>query len=421
MNPGYLRLKIFGARGLKTPKSQKKNSYYLLVQTDNSISRTNVVETISKPKWKSYMSLKIENPLTYVVFKIMCYNPNGEDSFLGRYDLNLWDLFRLTSENSKNFLHLPMTWFSLNPNPFRQTVFRSSSSVSDLLLEIFYQIPDSWFEVYEGYRQFIAGNYNGCILKLTHTLEYLKPKKSFIFYLLRGISYFHEEKYELSIRDSVFMNDQLKKNADGFYRTASMHYLVNDFESAKSSLNQAIEYVSSNQNLGSGQLKLDIQELENKISKSEKKIKESEIDLFLIQCKDMYFNIDVVRNYQSMLVEVMKPKNTGHLFNNENTPEKVIVENFFDIEDKGEFSQNFAELLKKKRIGREHQQMKLENENIKERGTKLNTHIEPKKEKEIEKKNESTNSNNKENENGPKELNEEIIEETTKEWLDFFN
>ncbi|KAJ3446655.1 tpr repeat containing protein [Anaeramoeba flamelloides] len=393
MDFGNLKLKIYGARGLQAPNSQKKISTYLTVQTDTSISRTNVVETISQPKWKNYMSLKIENPLTIVVFKIMCHNPNGEDTFLKRYDLNLYDLFKLTSENSKNFLCLPMTWFSLNSNPFGNTIFRSNSFMSGLLLEIFFEIPGSWFKIYEGYQQFIEGNYDGCISTMTHTLDVIKPKKTFIFYLLRSFSYFHQEKYELSLRDCTFINLELKKNAEAFYRMASIQYLICDFESAKTSIKTASQYSSLNQNLGSGQLKLDIQELETKISKSEKKIKESEIDLFIIQCKDMYFDLNVVKNYQSLLAEEITKKSASHLFNNENINEPVVANNFEDKEDNGEFSQNFVEIFKKKLYLKEN------NVNILEKTGSL-----------------SSLKNN-----GNEELTKKIIEETTTERLNFFN
>ncbi|KAJ6243574.1 tetratricopeptide repeat protein [Anaeramoeba flamelloides] len=197
-------------------------------------------------------------------------------------------------------------------------------------------------------------DYLSCIDRMIHIIDNQFFEKNYVFLLLRAISYFNEKKYELAIRDCSLIIDKLPNNAESFYQKACLQYILNDTQSSKKSLLQA----SRKQNFSDPKLSKiftkDIKELENIVTKSEKKnIKNSEKDQFVEKCKKNYFSINSVPRYQTLLIDKITQEEITQLFQEKNLPSVDILGDIIDETDSGDFSQSFLELLTRKRFAKE--------------------------------------------------------------------
>ncbi|KAJ6251714.1 tpr repeat containing protein [Anaeramoeba flamelloides] len=394
MKTGIFSVKIYGSKGLTKSLKNTKMRPYVIVKNQNNAYRTQVDYSSTHPKWHTLLYFRIQNPFKMIHFIVKSHSLTSDDLFLGRFDLSLHDLYKHRTTDQPNFAYFPLTWFPLTTNSTVQTNDKTENNYNpQLLLEILYEIPETWHEAYQGYNNFRTQSYEECIFNITKFLRNESPEENIIYYLLRSFSYFQEGKYELSIKDSLTINEKYPKNTEAHYRTAAIHYLLHDFELAKGALKNASINISNMKRIGSGQLSLDIKDLKSKISKSEKLLKELDFQSFREHSIKHYFNIERLEKNMQVFYGETNPISSDSLFDNENTlnsPKKANEE----IEDyeNYDFNKSLFDLLLFR--------------------------YEKFKKKKVIVKNENELNNHKKNNNEKKPL---IIHDSTTDLLNFFN
>ncbi|KAJ6246573.1 tpr repeat containing protein [Anaeramoeba flamelloides] len=373
MKTGIFSVKIYGSRGLTKSLQNTEMVPYVIVKNQNNTYRTQVDSSSTYPKWRTLLYFRIKNPFQWIQFIVKSHNKTLEDRFLGQFDLPLHDLYKHRSTDQPNFVYFPLTWFPLTTHPTTQTNDKTENNCKpQLLLEILYEIPETWHEAYQGYNNFRAQSYEECIFNITKFLRNESHEENIIYYLLRSFSYFQEGKYELSIRDSIIINEKYPKSTEAHYRTASIHYLIHDFELAKAALKNASINISNMKRIGSGKLSLDIKELKTQILKSEKQLKELDFQSFREHCTKHYFNTEALEKSIQMFYGETNTISLDSLFDSVNTLDspKTTNEKIDDYENH-DFNQSLFELLlfrnekfkKKKVIGQNENEFNKQKKN----------------------------------------------------------
>ncbi|KAJ6244755.1 stress-induced-phosphoprotein [Anaeramoeba flamelloides] len=309
---------------------QQKVNPYLVLKTADQIFRTSVVPETNEPKWFNRFDLSIKDPLSYVIFKVNSYEPNNNSDQLsfGSVYLNLPDLYFNRTQEIANFFYYPITWFPIIKSESKnEPTSKKKNNQPQLLIELFYEIPGTWNCIYQGYNNYLDGDYylsiqnmNKSILKCN-----LNQNTHIVLTFIRCLSYFLVEKFELSLQDSINIEEIFPKDPESYYRTSVIYLLLEDLQNSRKSLQNALLYISGLNKINFEDFTQKIEELMDQLVKAEKK----KIELDFVELQKKYFEefskTSIIYSIQKLLYSSNNENEDREKLFNKNNPPNIIV------------------------------------------------------------------------------------------------